>query len=132
MYKLLLLCTVLSVGRMLFAVELPDTWPPAWAGTTHGGAEGVNTDDHNGFDYGVDSWGPWANLEIKDALGGNVVARIEMRYIKKPVAYDMGAPENEQGARVTEKPRVHVPAGDLNGGDPFWISASECTQELWE
>ncbi|NRA38430.1 MAG: SUMF1/EgtB/PvdO family nonheme iron enzyme [Planctomycetes bacterium] len=86
----------------------------------------MDSDDHSGFDYGTDRWGSWANLEIKDGVGGNVLAIIEMRYIPAGT-FEIGAPENEQGARIVEMPKTSV-----NIGTGYWLSAMECTQQLWE
>ena len=102
----------------------PATWPPAWASTTHGGTLGAS-DDHTGADYGQDSYGYWANLDVLDA-GNNVVATVEMRYIT-PDVFFLGAHAGEFGARHYETQRLAsiIP-------NPIWISALECTQLLWE
>ena len=127
----LILCTFVFLTCGLLQAATPSTWPPVWAGDANGGTVGVNQDDHTGFDYGSDSWGYWANLEIKDGVGGNVIATVEMRYIE-PQSFSMGAPTNELGARPFEIPRTTIPDALINGGQPFWISASECSQEIWE
>ena len=121
----LLLTTV-----VLSAASAPAVWPPVWVSDTNGGASGTNQDDHTGLDYGTDQWGYWANLDIEDG-SGNPLATIEMRYIE-PAAYKMGSFAGEQGVRYTELPRVDVPVTKLNGGNPFWVSALECTQQVWE
>lgn len=121
---------LLTLTTLLTAASPPSTWPPVWASDTNGGVEGVNQDDHTGFDYGSDQWGYWANLDIEDG-SGNPLTTIEMRYIE-PADYKMGAYPGEEGARVYEMPRVDVPAGDINGGQPFWVSALECPQAVWE
>ena len=53
------------------AATAPSTWPPAWASTQNGGTLG-SSDNHAGADYGIDTWGYWANLDILD---GATVAR---------------------------------------------------------
>ena len=123
----------------------PAVWP-TWVGDAEGTPgtkdKGVSQDDHSGFDYGTDSWGAWANLELKDG-SGNVLSTIEMRYIEVTAAdyggslpssgiFTMGAPEDEVGAQISERAQVNVPSGDINGGTAFWVSARECSQELWE
>lgn len=130
---------------MLPADAAEPTWP-AWVGTSEGTAgvadKGIDQDDHSGYDHGSDRWGYWANLELVDGAG-NVLSTVEMRYIEVTPSnygnsfpasgvYSMGAPKNEQGAHATEMPQVDVRASDINGGTAFWISATECSQELWE
>ncbi len=143
-YMLSLIIFLIACAHSLYAAE-PATWP-LWVGEDQGTPaskdKGVDQDDHSGFDYGTDRWGAWANLEIKNAAG-DVLSTIEMRYIEIQTAdygngpltsgvFEMGAPENEQGALATEIPRHAVTAARINGGAAFWIAAKECSQETWE
>ena len=136
---------LLSICWMSMYAAEPALWPN-WVGDAQGTAgtkdKGVNQDNHDGFDYGTDSWGAWANLELKDGKG-NVLSTVEMRYIEITGAdygdslpsggvYTMGAPEDEVGAQIAERAQINVPSADINGGNAFWISAKECSQELWE
>ncbi len=150
-YVLLACCCFMLTA--LHSAE-PAPWP-AWVGTSQGGdpnnpdrAAGVQN-DHTGFDYGEDEWGYWANLELKS--GTTVLATIEMRYIEIVDAdygkgtvggvYKIGAPQNEQGAKITEYSHLEgttarrvVNENEINGTgrNAFWVSATECTQEMWE
>ncbi len=144
---------IISILTMTFALlsaaTAPTQWPPHWCSDTNGGAQGTNQDDHTGLDYGTDSWGYWANLDIEDG-SGNPLATIEMRFIVPGDApnngYYMGARPGEEGARIqemgintanigpvaSEKFRHWVPHTEINGGQPFWVSSLECTQQVWE
>ena len=129
--KLFTMMLILCLNGTCFAatVSPPSVWPPNWAGDSNGGVEGT-TDDHTGCDYGKDSWGYWANLEIDNHSGG--VTTIEMRYIADPQQFQLGASVSEQGARPFEKPPILGLADQVNSDQPFYISAVECTQQLWE
>ena len=106
------------------AATAPSTWPPAWASTQNGGALG-SSDNHAGADYGIDTWGYWANLDLLD--GATVLASIEMRYIE-PGEFHIGAYPGEAGFRVYER----RPSAKVVGSTGYWVSALECPQQLWE
>ncbi len=130
---IILLC--LAPAVLTAATAQPSPWPPPWVATDRGADAanpdlGLDKEDHKNFDYGRDSKGYWANFEIRN--GGSVVSTIEMRYVE-PASFKMGAPANEQGAKPHEKAVVTVNPGSTGfPANPFWVSAGECSQELWE
>ncbi len=148
-FLFIIICTPIS------AVSFAEPTWPTWIGVSKGADasnpdKGVMQDDHSNYDYGSDSWGWWANVEIKS--GGVVTAVVEMRWIgvetmnygDNPLtaalydtlptseAFVMGAAANEQGAMAHEKPRISVPKTAINGGSGFWMSAEEISQDVWE
>ncbi len=157
--KLLPLCCLLLATWPLFAVASlaapPDyvgTWPPTWVSLSRGADDAVQDpnpvegDDSHAFDYGKDSFGYWAFVEV--LVAGDPVS-VEMRYIniaennsryrdpdygngKIGAAFRMGAPADEQGARAHEKPQYEVPFDQINGERAMWVAAEECSQEFWQ
>ncbi len=143
--SLIVLLCVAPLCCLNAATSFPEPVWPTWVGVSSGPSavvadKGIDDDDHSNYDYGSDRWGWWANLEI--TAGGSVVAIVEMRYIDlRPADYGQGsvagafikgAPKNEQGAFAYEMPRTLVAAGRINNGNGFWVSADECTQDVWE
>ncbi len=148
MRHLYLFCLCIICTGLLSAATLPTepSWP-GWVGVSSGADAAVadktpagGSDDHSDYDYGSDSYGWWANLEVPHADGSIVV--VEMRYIvpTEPdygkggigCAFYMGAPIDEQGALPSEKPQIRVPLSDINGNRAMWVAAQECSQKLWE
>ena len=151
--KYLLIIFSFCFTALLHTATLPPepVWP-SWVGVSQGadplvrdktptaGPTDMTNYNHDDYDCGSDQYGWWANLEVLHPDGS--VAMVEMRYIvpkqadygRGPIgyAYYMGAPPNEQGALPNEKPQVSIPLSQINGNTPMWVSASECSQRLWE
>ncbi len=150
--RLLILCCLLFPVLSLYGaatLTMPSgyagTWPEPWFGKSRGAdtavadPNGVEGDPSHDFDYGKDQWGYWANIEIDN--GDGTFYAIEMRYIPVQAqdygngaisgAYLMGAPLDEQGSRIEEKPQVVVPTNDINGNRGMWVSAGEVTKYAW-
>ncbi|NRA39118.1 MAG: SUMF1/EgtB/PvdO family nonheme iron enzyme [Planctomycetes bacterium] len=151
---MLLLC-VSCIGLNAEVFNTPAVWPPTWTGVSKGADDAAvdegTIDDHTNFDCGKDVWGYWANIEVTAGLQTVVW---EMRFVEnKTIDYGlglgvftknnygvissesglamMGSPPNEQGARNNEQPQRVIVAGDFNANG-YWMSARECSQELWE